>query len=204
MRERILKRYDGRAPTVLDPFAGGGSLTLEALRLGCEATAMDLNPVALLTMLGVLDYPQRFANTLFPLPPRSEDEMQTVESPSEGTLVEAIRGWGRWVLEQVKPELQRFYPSEPDGGSVVAYLWAKTVRCTNPACGAEIPPVAHRWLRHRAGKTPVSIAWCLSPTGHWRCKSWKACRAAKILLKAPPRVARRVASTARRPSRPTR
>ncbi|MBK6562042.1 hypothetical protein [Candidatus Amarobacter glycogenicus] len=59
------------------------------------------------------------------------------------------------MLEQVRPELQRFYPPEPDGGSVVAYLWAKTVHCTNPACGAEIPLLAHRWLSHRAGKTPV-------------------------------------------------
>ncbi|MGB3219002.1 MAG: DUF1156 domain-containing protein, partial [Anaerolineae bacterium] len=155
MRDRILKRFDGRAPTVLDPFAGGGSLALEALRLGCDATAMDLNPVALLTMLGVLDYPQRFANTLFPLPPPSGDEMQLLESRREGNLVEAVREWGRWVLEQVRPELQRFYPPEPDGGSVVAYLWAKTVHCTNPACGAEIPLLAHRWLSHRAGKTPV-------------------------------------------------
>lgn len=155
MRERILKRYDGRAPTVLDPFAGGGSLPLEALRLGCDATAMDLNPVALLTMLGVLDYPQRFANTLFPLPPNLGDDMQLLESRREGNLVEAIREWGRWVLEQVKPELQRFYPPEPDGGSVVAYLWAKTVHCTNPACGAEIPLVGQRWLSHRSGKPSV-------------------------------------------------
>lgn len=155
MRERILRRYDGRAPTVLDPFAGGGSLALEALRLGCDATAMDLNPVALLTMLGVLDYPQRFADTLFPLPPPSGDEMQLLESRREGNLVEAIREWGRWVLEQVKPELERFYPPEPDGGTVLAYLWAKTVRCTNPACGAEIPLVGQRWLSRRAGKTSV-------------------------------------------------
>lgn len=155
MRDRILKRFDGRAPTVLDPFAGGGSLALEALRLGCDATAMDLNPVALLTMLGVLDFPQRFADTLFPLPPPSGDEMQLLESRREGNLVEAVREWGRWVLEQVRPELQRFYPPEPDGGTVVAYLWAKTVRCTNPACGAEIPLVGQRWLSRRAGKIPI-------------------------------------------------
>jgi len=155
MRDRILKRFDGRAPTVLDPFAGGGSLALEALRLGCDATAMDLNPVALLTMLGVLDYPQRFARTLFPLPPPSGDEMQLLEGRREGNLVEAVREWGRWVLEQVRPELERFYPPAPDGGTVVAYLWAKTVRCTNPACGAEIPLVGQRWLSRRAGKTPV-------------------------------------------------
>lgn len=155
MRARILKRYDGRAPTVLDPFGGGGSLALEALRLGCDATAMDLNPVALLTMLGVLDYPQRFADTLFPLPPPSGDEMQLLESRREGNLVEAVREWGRWVLEQVRPELKRFYPTEPDGSTVVAYLWAKTVRCTNPACGAEIPLVGQRWLSRRAGKTPI-------------------------------------------------
>ena len=72
MRRRIRETFDGRRPKVLDPFAGGGSLPLEACRLDCEAYALDLNPVALLTMLGTVDYPIRLSGARFPLPPTTE------------------------------------------------------------------------------------------------------------------------------------
>lgn len=157
MRQRIRETFDGEMPKVLDPFAGGGSLPLEAARLGCEAHALDLNPVAVLTMLGTVDYPIRFAKAQFPLPPRPEDLLLLEEVEKRtGNLAEAVKAWGNWVLERVRPELEPFYLREPDGGTVVAYFWAKTVRCTNPACAAEIPLVAHRWLSRRKGKPPVA------------------------------------------------
>ncbi|MBM3190623.1 MAG: DUF1156 domain-containing protein, partial [Chloroflexi bacterium] len=156
MRRRIAETFEGRKPVVLDPFAGGGSLPLEAARLGCEAHALDLNPVAVLTMLGTVDYPMRYAETRFPLPQRTNGLLLGEDGPRTGNLVEAVEAWGEWVLEQVRPVLEPFYPREPDGGTPVATLWAKTVRCTNPACGAEIPLVAHRWLSRRSGKPPVA------------------------------------------------
>lgn len=157
MRERVLKAYEGRAPRVLDPFAGGGSLPLEAARLGCEAHALDLNPVALLILLGTVDYPMRYAKTRFPLPTPPDDLLaESEQARRSGDLVEAVRAWGEWVLERVRPELERYYPRDPDGRTVVAYFWAKTVRCGNPACGAEIPLLAHRWLSRRKGKPPVA------------------------------------------------
>jgi putative DNA methylase len=156
MRRRIRETAGGQQPTVLDPFAGGGSLPLEATRLGCEAHALDLNPVAVLTMLATVDYPMRFARTAFPLPPRDEGLLHGEGSPRTGNLVQAIEAWGAWLLDWVRPQLERFYPEEPDGGVPVAYFWAKTVRCTNPACGAEIPLIAHRWLSRRKGKPPVA------------------------------------------------
>ena len=156
MRQRILAAFDGQAPRVLDPFAGGGSLPLEAARLGCETYAQDLNPNAVLTLLGTVDYPMRFAKTQFPLPPRTEDTFEATHEPERtGTLVQAVAEWGAWVLEQVRPQLAPFYP-DAAGNKVVAYFWAKTIHCTNPACGAEIPLVAHRWLSKREGKAPVA------------------------------------------------
>lgn len=156
MRQRILAAFEGQAPRVLDPFAGGGSLPLEAARLGCETYAQDLNPNAVLTLLGTVDYPMRFANTQFPLPPRTEGTFEATREPKRtGTLVQAVAEWGAWVLEQVRPQLAPFYP-DAAGNTVVAYFWAKTIHCTNPACGAEIPLVAHRWLSKRAGKAPVA------------------------------------------------
>ncbi len=153
MREHIQRTFEGRAPKVLDPFAGGGSLPLEAARLGCETYAQDLNPNAVLTLLGTVDYPMRFAETQFPLPEPDFPDLQAV--PRTGDLVEAVEAWGDWVYRRAEEALAPYYPSPP-GETVVAYFWAKTVHCTNPACGAEIPLVAHRWLSKRRGKPPVA------------------------------------------------
>ena len=156
MRRRIRETFEGRTPRVLDPFAGGGSLSLEAARLGCETHAQDLNPNAVLTLLGTVDYPIRFAETRFPLPPQMEDMFSTTKvEPRTGKLVEAAEAWGEWVLQQVRPKLAPYYPSE-GGETVIAYFWARTVHCINPACKAEIPLVAQRWLSKRKGKAPVA------------------------------------------------
>jgi adenine-specific DNA methylase len=154
MRERIRENFDGRAPKVLDPFAGGGSLPLEAARLGCEAYAHDLNPNAVLTLLGTVDYPMRFADTEFPLPQNAE-WFETEDGPHQGNLVQAIEAWGEWVRKRAEESLAEYYPSRP-GETVVAYLWAKTIRCTNPTCGGEVPLVAHRWLSKRKGQERVA------------------------------------------------
>ncbi|MDW7993302.1 MAG: DUF1156 domain-containing protein, partial [Gemmatales bacterium] len=86
-RSAIRAAYGGRAPRVLDPFAGGGAIPLEALRLGCETYALDYNPVAVLLNKAVLEYPQRYGEQ----------------------LLEAVKKWGGWVLEQARGELARFY-----------------------------------------------------------------------------------------------
>ncbi len=156
MRRRICETLDGERPRVLDPFAGGGSLPLEAARLGCEAHALDLNPVAVLTLLATVDYPMRYASSVFPLPPCDEDIWGEQEGPRTGGLVEAVETWGAWLLEWVRPQLAPYYPEDDDGGAPVAYFWAKTVHCNNPACGGEIPLLAHRWLSRRAKKPPVA------------------------------------------------
>jgi putative DNA methylase len=154
MQQLIRNAFEGEAPRVLDPFAGGGSIALEAARLGCETYAQDLNPNAVLTLLGTVDYPLRFSETLFPLPPRIDELFASAETePRRGNLVEAVDEWGKWVLERVRPQLERFYPSSGNETTVV-YIWSKTVRCTNPSCGGEIPLIAHRWLSKRDRKEP--------------------------------------------------
>lgn len=164
MRRLIRETFKDETPRVLDPFAGGGSLPLEAARLGCEAHALDLNPVACLTLLGTVDYPLRLAEARIPLPPTAEESLGLeAEGERTGNLVQAVEAWGQWVLERAMMELAPHYPPEPDGSPVVAYFWAKTVRCTNPACGAEIPLVAHRWLSRREGKEPVAYRMIPQP-----------------------------------------
>ena len=184
-RALLRQRFDEAPPRVLDSFAGGGSIPLEALRLGAEAYAVEYNPVAYLILKATLEYPQRYGHR----------------------LVSEVRRWGHWVLDQARRELEEFYLTPPPapsplltegqerggdaaaggGGGVrarpplppgegpgvraspplplgegpgvraqpetpIAYIWSRTLRCPNPACGAEIPLFRQFWLARKADK----------------------------------------------------
>ncbi len=117
-------------PLVVDPFAGGGSIPLEALRLGCEAFASDLNPVASLILKVLLE-----------------------DIPRQGPkLAEELRRVGAEIKNQAERELATLYPQDSDGAAPIAYLWARTVRCESPNCGAEIPLVRSFWLGKKASR----------------------------------------------------
>lgn len=117
-------------PLVVDPFAGGGSIPLEALRLGCEAFASDLNPVACLILKVMLE-----------------------DIPRHGpALAEDLRRVGKEIKEAAEKELAQFYPLDPDGARPIAYLWARTVRCEAPHCGAQIPLMRSFWLCKKASR----------------------------------------------------
>jgi putative DNA methylase len=180
-RRRVLEAGGGTPPRVLDPFAGGGAIPLEALRLGCETHALDLNPVAYLILKATLEYPQRFGqpnSRAVPLYIRALDQAhaQAKDQAAQGTtrlleeggkaqgegpfskayrenpLAAEVRYWGEWVLERARQELAQFYPKDPDGRTPVAYLWARTVTCTNPTCRVEVPLVRQWWLAKRDKK----------------------------------------------------
>ena len=148
-------------PKVLDMFAGGGAIPLEALRLGCETYAVDLNPVAHIIELCTLVYPQKYGKK----------------------LADEVEKWGNWVIEKVRAEIGDLYPNIKVGESLiqtneqlelglpqqsskpkqlglsyqqeltpVAYLWTRTVKCPNPACRADVPLVRQTWLCKKAKK----------------------------------------------------
>jgi len=174
-RQEIRKAWGGRAPRVLDPFAGGGAIPLEAMRLGCEVTAIDINPVAWFILKCTLEYPQRLAGQHRPLPGFALESVEFMEGFFKGTgkltkkqmdrnlqavqrnllpppdvdLAWHVRAWGWWVLERAKADLERFYPTV-DGKPAVAYLWARTVACKN--CRAPIPLLKTRWLCKKDSK----------------------------------------------------
>jgi adenine-specific DNA methylase len=117
-------------PLVVDPFSGGGSIPLEALRVGCEAFASDLNPVACLILKVMLE-----------------------DIPRHGpALAEELRRVGAEIKREAEKELADLYPKDPDGATPIAYLWARTVRCESPNCGAEIPLVRSFWLCKKASR----------------------------------------------------
>ncbi|MCX6842950.1 MAG: DUF1156 domain-containing protein [candidate division WOR-3 bacterium] len=123
-RGLVKAAHPEETPLVVDPFAGGGSIPLEALRLGCEAFASDLNPVACLILKVMLE-----------------------DIPKHGPkLAEELRKVGAEIKAKAEKELKEFYPDDPDGSKPIAYLWARTVTCEAPECGAEIPLVRSFWL----------------------------------------------------------
>ena len=148
-REDILKANNGVPPRVLDPFAGGGSIPLEALRLGCEVHAIDYNPVAVLILKCTLEYPQKYGRAI---KKREKNELGFEMEVEVNELIEDVKKWGEWVLREAKKEIGRFYPEDEDGSVVVGYIWARTIRCQNPVCEAEIPLMRQYWLARKENK----------------------------------------------------
>ncbi len=168
-RQEIRQAFGGRPPRVLDMFAGGGAIPLEAMRLGCEVIANDYNPVAWFILKCTLEFPQRLAGKTWPLPdltprpplPKSGEgekggegeQLALLDEPEgpPGDLAAHVRYWGNWVLERARAELAPYYPIV-NGQPTVAYLWARTVPCPDPACGAEVPLLKTLWLCQKENK----------------------------------------------------
>ncbi|MBB4069230.1 adenine-specific DNA methylase [Salinibacter ruber] len=165
-RELVKEQYGDDGPKVLDPFAGGGSIPLEALRLGAETHASDYNPVAVLIEKATLEWPQKFG-----------EEVELPEADSNGKelglggrrvnlLAHLVEKWANEILEEVRDEIGECYPTEsgeglvgkrdvdPDqeGWTPTGYLWARTIPCQNPTCEAKIPLIKQYWLSKKDDK----------------------------------------------------
>ncbi len=148
-RELILMAYDDVPPKVLDMFAGGGAIPLEAMRLGCQTIANDYNPVAWFILKCTLEYPQRFAGKTAKLPDLNLDEPPDLKN---GDLADHVRLWGQWIWENARKELVQYYPVI-NGKSTVAYLWTRTIPCQDPKCEATVPLLKTLWVCKKAEKT---------------------------------------------------
>jgi putative DNA methylase len=159
-RAEILASCDGNPPpVVLDPFCGGGSILLEAQRLGLEAHGSDLNPVAVLITKALVELPARFAGRR-PVHPDGGGVAKALEL-WEGArgLAEDVRFYGRWMREEAERRLGHLYPNvtlppEHGGGeaTVIAWIWARTVRSPNPAWGGPMPLVRSFALSTKRGR----------------------------------------------------
>src|SRR5579883_1014812 len=157
-RAEILKSTDGYPPPLLDPFCGGGSIPLEAQRLGLEAHASDLNPVAVLITKALIEIPPKFAGQ----PPVNPEAKRKMSAPGMWTgargLADDVRYYGQWMRDRAWERIGHLYPKvklpkEQGGGeaTVIAWLWARTVKCPNPACGAQMPLVRSFVLSSKKG-----------------------------------------------------
>lgn len=155
-RAEIMKSTNNNPPALLDPFAGGGAIPLEAQRLGLEAHAHDLNPVAVMINKAMIEIPPRFAN----MPPVNPDANKLNESGWIGAhgLAEDVRYYGEWMKKEAFKRIGHLYPKvkvpQSQGGgeaTVIAWIWARTVKCPNPACGIMTPLVKSFDLSKKKG-----------------------------------------------------
>jgi len=158
VRAEILKSTGDNPPPVLDPFAGGGSIPLEAQRLGLEAHASDLNPVAVLINKALIEIPPKFSNSP-PVNPEAKKSLMARDWHGAQGLADDIRYYGNWIRGEAERTIGYLYPKvilprEHGGGEakIIAWLWVRTVRCPNPACGARMPLATSFWLSKKKGR----------------------------------------------------
>ena len=157
-KAEILKSTNGNPPELLDPFAGGGAIPLEAQRLGLKAHAHDLNPVAVMINKAMIEIPPRFAG-MAPVNPEAQiSHMEHIWSRAQG-LAEDVRYYGEWMKEEAFKRIGHLYPKvkvpreQGEGeATVIAWIWARTVKCPNPACGCEMPLASSFVLSKKKGK----------------------------------------------------
>ena len=157
-KAEILKSTNNNPPALLDPFAGGGAIPLEAQRLGLEAHAHDLNPVAVTINKAMIEIPPRFAGKAPVNPDAQVSAMRNGWSRAQG-LAEDVRYYGEWMKQEAYKRIGHLYPKvkvphEQGGGeaTVIAWIWARTVKCPNPACGCEMPLASSFVLSKKKGK----------------------------------------------------
>jgi putative DNA methylase len=150
-RELIQIATEGNPPPLLDPFAGGGSIPLEAQRLGLEAHASDLNPVAVLINKAQIEIPPRFGN-MPPVNPHDRERMNSAEGwKGAAGLAADVRYYGEWMREKAWERIGHLYPMH-DGETVIAWIWARTVKSPNPAVDVHVPLVRSFELSKKRGK----------------------------------------------------
>lgn len=182
----ISKQYGRELPRVIDPFSGGGSIPLEAARLGCDTFTNDYNPVAVFVEKLTVEWPHRFGINVV-LPNSITDPAHTVEdvlredatgASKQNLLAAMVKRWSAKLYERAAEKLQSFYPLETsadlvgsreienkEGWVPVGYIWARTIPCQNPNCGAEIPLVKTFWLRKKKNQD-VAYRPIVGPQGN--------------------------------------
>ena len=160
-KAEILKSTDGNPPELLDPFAGGGTIPLEAHRLGLKAHAHDLNPVPVMINKAMIEIPSQFAG-MAPVNPVDCTIMNTNGWKGASGLAADVKYYGEWMKEMAAKRLSHLYPKvhlPKEHGSqkadVIAWIWARTVKCPNPACECEMPLATSFVLSKKKG----SEAW---------------------------------------------
>ena len=155
--QEIVDSCDGNPPPILEPFAGGGSIPLEAQRLGLEVYASDLNPVAVLINKALIEIPKKWADHSPVFPGAAESAGHW---PGATGLIDDVRRYGTWMRDEAGKRIGYLYPKVAISGieaTVIAWIWARTVTCPNPACAGTMPLARSFWLGRKKGKERYAV-----------------------------------------------
>ena len=167
--QSAIERFQSQMPSVFDPFAGGGAIPLEAARLGCRSFGNDINPVAHIIEKGSAEFPQRYGKPIC----YSEEEFKRIYGDdgmkllTEKQITKDPRGfylipnrlafdveyYAKRILAETEKEVGHLYPADEKGNKPVAYYWARTAKCSNPSCGAEVPLMRQLYLVKKPNKS---------------------------------------------------
>jgi len=155
-RAEIEKSVGKELPPIYDPFAGGGSIPLEAQRLGLPSFASDLNPVAVLLNKALIEIPPQWTGRP-PVYPGAVEEK--IDWPSASGLAKDVVEYGNWIRSKALERIGEIYPSVRSSSGVekqpIVWIWARTILCPNPACQINMPLVRSFWLSNKKN----NVAW---------------------------------------------
>ncbi|MFF5230216.1 DUF1156 domain-containing protein [Dactylosporangium sp. NPDC000521] len=164
----IMQSCDGEPPAILDPFAGGATIPLEAQRLGLKARASDLNPVAVLINKALIELPPKFRDRKPVFPGLAESQLRPWMR-AQG-LAADVQAYGTWIRNEAEKRIGHLYPkvvsSEGVTATAIAWIWARTITCTNPACGITMPLVRTWWLGKKQGKEAYIVPSVVKDDAH--------------------------------------
>lgn len=166
--KQAIEHFQNEMPSVFDPFAGGGAIPLEAARLGCRSFGNDINPVAHIIERGSAEFPQKYGKPIV----YSEVEFlkkygeRGVKMAQEKNIVIDtdknyhipnrlswdVEYYAKELLEMTEKEVGYLYPADENGNKPIAYYWARTAKCSNPSCGAEVPLLKQFYLANTSKK----------------------------------------------------
>lgn len=161
--QAAIEAFQNEMPSVFDPFAGGGAIPLEAARLGCRSYGNDINPVAHIIERGSAEFPQKYGKPIvYSLEEfqrlYGEKGIEMTQDTDRGIIVENglvripnrlafdVEYYAKKILEETEKEVGYLYPADENGNKPIAYYWARTVKCSNPSCGAEVPMLKQFYL----------------------------------------------------------
>lgn len=167
--QSAIDAFQNEMPSVFDPFAGGGAIPLEAARLGCRSYGNDINPVAHIIERGSAEFPQKYGKPIVyskeefeklygeeGLKMAQEDERDITFDGKcyhiPNRLAFDVEFYAKKILVETEKEVGYLYPADEKGKKPIAYYWARTARCSNPACGAEVPMLKQFYLAKTSQK----------------------------------------------------
>lgn len=167
--QEAIDNFQSQMPSVFDPFAGGGAIPLEAARLGCRSFGNDINPVAHIIERGSAEFPQRFGKPIKYSKAEFEarygaEGIRMAQNPDRGIAISEdgysipnrlafdVEFYAKQILRETESEVGYLYPADSKGNKPIAYYWARTARCSNPSCGAEVPLLKQFYLANTSRK----------------------------------------------------